>query len=122
MPKVMIIEDDNSMRFLLSTLLQLEDFQTIEDNGCGENEKIFQVIESEHPDVIYMDVHIGNKSGIDVLKIIRKNEAFNSIKILMSSGMDLSLECEQAGAEGFIMKPFMPEELIAKIKIMSANQ
>ncbi len=121
MPKVMIIEDDNSMRFLLSTLLQFEGFQAIEDNGCGENEGIIRIIEKERPNVIYMDVHIGNKSGIDVLKIIRKNEAMNSIKVLMSSGMDLSLECTQAGADGFIMKPFMPEDLIAQIKAMSAN-
>lgn len=120
MSKVMIIEDDNSMRFLLNTLLQLEDFQVIEDNGCGESEAIIGVMERERPDVIYMDVHIGNKSGIDVLKLMRQNKALDSIKVLMSSGMDLSLECTQAGAEGFIMKPFMPEELIDKIKEMSA--
>jgi DNA-binding response OmpR family regulator len=120
MSKIMIIEDDNSMRFLLNTLLQMEGFQAIDDNGCGDNEVIIHDIENERPDVIYMDVHIGNKNGIDVLKIIRKNEALNSIKVLMSSGMDLAIECEQAGAEGFIMKPFMPEELIAKIKSMCA--
>ncbi len=121
MPKVMIIEDDNSMRFLLSTLLQLEGFQVVEDNGCGESDGIIRVMERERPDVIYMDVHIGNKSGVDVLKIIRKNEILNSIKVLMSSGMDLSLECQQGGADGFIMKPFMPEELIANIKSLLAN-
>jgi DNA-binding response OmpR family regulator len=121
MPKVMIIEDDNSMRFLLGALLQLEGFQVIEDNGCGDNEGIIRVMEKERPNAIYMDVHIGNKSGIDVLKIIRKNEILNTTKVLMSSGMDLSLECTQAGADGFIMKPFMPEELIAQIKAMSAN-
>jgi len=119
MPKVMIIEDDNSMRFLLSTLLQLEGFQVIEDSGCGESEAIIAVMSSEHPDVIYMDVHIGNKSGVDVLKLMRKNADLNKLKVLMSSGMDLSLECTQAGADGFIMKPFMPEELIDKIKTMS---
>lgn len=121
MPKVMIIEDDNSMRFLLNTLLQLEGFQVIEDSGTGESEAIISVIDRERPDVIYMDVHIGNKSGVDVLKLMRTNKALDSLKVLMSSGMDLSIECTQAGADGFIMKPFMPEELIEKIKTMSVK-
>jgi DNA-binding response OmpR family regulator len=34
----------------------------------------------------------------------------------MASGMDLTSQCLQAGADGFILKPFMPDELIAKIQ------
>jgi DNA-binding response OmpR family regulator len=58
---------------------------------------------------------------VDVLKLMRTNKALDSLKVLMSSGMDLSIECTQAGADGFIMKPFMPEELIEKIKTMSVK-
>ncbi|NMC12215.1 MAG: response regulator [Chloroflexi bacterium] len=121
MPKVMIIEDDNSMRFLLGTLLQMEGLQVIEDDGCGENDAIIGIMEHELPDAVYMDVHIGNKNGVDILKLIRNTPALNSIKILMSSGMDHSNECMQAGANSFIMKPFMPEDLIAEIKNLTAS-
>ncbi|MEN6299140.1 MAG: response regulator [Anaerolineaceae bacterium] len=120
MPKIMIIEDDNSMRFLLGALLQLEGYQVFEDNGCGENEGIIAVLERELPDIIFMDVHIGNKNGMDVLKLIRNNSVLNEVKVLMSSGMDLTDECIQGGANGFIMKPFTPEDLIAQIKSLSA--
>jgi DNA-binding response OmpR family regulator len=72
------------------------------------------------PDVVIIDVHLRVGGGVDVngfelLRQIRRDEFLKDSKVIMYSGMDLRLESKQSGADDFIMKPFMPDELIRKI-------
>jgi DNA-binding response OmpR family regulator len=66
--------------------------------------------------LILLDVHLRNVSGFDLVKGLRQDEQLKTTQVLMASGMELSVECRQAGADGFILKPFMPEELVGKIR------
>ena len=63
-----------------------------------------------------MDVHIRQTNGLDILKKIRQDNRINAIKVLMSSGINKVEECNQAGANGFLMKPYMPDDLINWLK------
>lgn len=115
MYKLLLLEDDTTMLSLLCTLLEFEGFQVTPLNGAADIEKILQRMRSERPELILMDVHLPGISGFDLMRRMRKDEVLKSTKVLMSSGMNLSIESRQAGADGFILKPYMPEELVKKI-------
>lgn len=116
MHKILLIEDDTTMLSLLSTFLEIEGFQITPLNGEAGAEEILQRMRSEKPELILMDVHLPGVSGFDLVQRMRKDEVLKSTKVIMSSGMSLSVECRQAGADGFILKPYMPDELVKQIR------
>jgi DNA-binding response OmpR family regulator len=112
----MLIEDDDTMRSLLQTLLEFEGFQVLQLDGGMSLEDILERLRRDQPELILLDVHLRNLSGFDLVKQLRQDLDIKSIRVLMYSGMELSTECHEAGADGFILKPFMPEDLVATIR------
>lgn len=115
MPKIMLIEDDRTMLSLLTILLQMENFDVCSPSD-DRPEDILAAIRQEKPDVVLLDVNLRLGNGIDLLGKMRSEEELKYTRVIMSSGMDLSHECLQAGADGFLLKPYMPDELIKLIK------
>jgi DNA-binding response OmpR family regulator len=114
----MLVEDDPTMVELLSTLFQLEGFEVATMPG---EESILESVVRNDPDVIMIDVHLRlgggvEVSGFDLLKKIRAEETTREKKVIMSSGIDCRIKSREVGADGFILKPFMPDELINKVK------
>ena len=62
-----------------------------------------------------MDIYLNKLSGLDILKEIRSKPELLTTKIIISSGSDMKDFCVSNGADGFIQKPYMPEELIKMI-------
>ena len=113
MQKILLAEDDPTMLSLLKTLLRLEGFDTV---AFGDNDHLFETIYREKPDLILLDVHLSSGNGLEFLKVIRSNPAFNDLVVIMQSGMDLMDECLEAGANYFLLKPYNPNSLIESIK------
>jgi DNA-binding response OmpR family regulator len=116
MPKVMLIEDDATMLILLGTLLQMEGFQVAKVAKEETVDDLLSALRREKPDVALLDVHLHQISGFDLLSQLRQDPELKPIRVLMSSGLDCSTECLQAGADDFILKPYMPDELIRRIR------
>lgn len=117
MLKVMLIEDDPTMVSLLAMLLNLEGF-IVKTPTNHKMDALLNDILKEHPDLALVDVNLQNGSGLDLVREIRQEPEIMNTRILMYSGLYLKKECLQAGADGFIQKPFMPDELI---KLIHAN-
>ena len=100
MTKVMLVEDDASMMYLLKTLLSMEGFQVV---TLDITDDVISKARAEQPDVILMDVHLGGKNGIDVLTAMRKQEDLKKTVVIMSSGMNMEYECRDAGANAFLL-------------------
>jgi len=111
MKKIVLIEDDETMRTLLTTLLGMEKFNVLPINILSEN-AIVERIDNEHPDALLLDIHLKGGNGISILSKLRNNPSTRDLIILMTSGMDLSEDCIKVGANGFLLKPYMPDELI----------
>ncbi len=109
--KLLLIEDDKTMSMLLKTLLDFEGFETTTFSE-GDQDKIINLLKDIQPKILIMDIYINEINGIDLLEIIRKNIYFSDLKVLMTSGMDMQKECLEAGADGFMLKPYLPDELI----------
>jgi DNA-binding response OmpR family regulator len=115
-PKILLVEDDQTMLNLLHTLLQLEGFDVVQLNRVNDLNDILKKIQDEHPHLILLDVHMPYIDGFELLHYIREIEEGQTAHVLMSSGMDFSERCLDEGADGFILKPYMPEDLINTIR------
>ncbi len=113
MKNILLIEDDITMSNLLTMLLKLEGFSSTSINPATEI--IMDSIAKEDPDCIIMDVHLKFANGIEITKALKKKNNFRS-RIILTSGMDLEKECLDAGADNFLLKPYMPEDLIRILK------
>jgi len=113
--KVMVIEDDLNMFSLLQMLLEFEGYKVVFWEGGEEIQQIVEAVIREKPELILMDVHLRHLNGFEVLRSIRKKSELDQVRVLISSGVDMTEKSQQEGADGFILKPFMPDELIDKI-------
>ena len=119
MAKVMLIEDDATMLMLLGTLLDMEGFQVVKLANEQTPEEIVNTLRTEKPNVAMLDIHIRQMSGFDVVRLIRQDAEMKSLRVLMASGLDQHNECLAAGADSFMLKPFMPDDLIKRIRALS---
>jgi CheY-like chemotaxis protein len=115
MPKVLLAEDDVTMVSLLKTLLVMEGYQVT--TLLDQQGDLFENIRKEKPDVLLLDVYLGERNGVDILRQLRKTPDLKAIKVVMTSGIDKTDECLAAGANAFLLKPYMPEELIDKLRL-----
>jgi CheY-like chemotaxis protein len=111
--KVLLAEDDFTMVSLLKTLLKMEGFEvTALNTGSDVPAEVGQA----KPDILFLDVHFGNQSGVEIIQAIRKNKALSDLRVVMTSGMSMQEECMSAGANAFLLKPFSPDDLIRMLK------
>lgn len=113
MPRILLAEDDESMIYLLKTLLMLEGLEAVTMNP---KERVVDVIKRERPDAVLLDVHLGESNGMDIMRAIRQDEDIRNTVVIMCSGMSLNYECLEAGANDFVLKPYMPDDLLRTIK------
>ena len=113
MVKILLAEDDTTMVALLKTLLKMEGFEVL---ALDVEDDIPAAVDREKPDAIFMDVHLGDQSGMQVLEAIRKNPETAGVRVVMTSGLNVEEECLTLGANAFLQKPFMPDDLISVLK------
>jgi DNA-binding response OmpR family regulator len=113
MVKILLAEDDTTMVTLLKTLLKMEGFEVL---ALDVDDDIPAAVDRGKPDAIFMDVHLGDRSGMQVLEEIRKNPETSGVRVVMTSGLNMEQECMTLGANAFLQKPFMPDELINVLK------
>jgi len=113
---VLIVEDDPSLVELLSYNLQSEGFNTMVET---EGEGAIAAISERAPDIIVLDWMIPNLSGIDICRRVRAMPDRSDLPIIMltarSEETDKILGLE-AGADDYMVKPFSPKELAARIR------
>jgi len=113
MEKVLLAEDDATMVGLLKTLLKMEGFEVI---ALDVNPGFAAAVQPERPHALFIDVHLGGQSGMKILQSIRKNRDTANIRVIMTSGLNMRDECIRNGANAFLLKPFMPDDLISVLK------
>ena len=113
MSKVLIAEDDYTMVSLLKTLLTMEGFEVV---VLDIYEDVPSTVVQQKPDFLLMDVHLGGQNGMDIVENIRRDPENTGVNIVMTSGLNMQDECLQRGADHFLMKPFMPDDLLGLLK------
>jgi CheY-like chemotaxis protein len=110
--RIVIVDDDKTFRGLLVTVLELEGHEAL---AVAQPEAIVATVRQEDPDLVFMDIHIGQRDTLGALRDLKSDEALDDIPVVMTSGSDRGQECLDAGADKFLMKPFRPSEMVATI-------
>lgn len=116
MSRVMLIEDEIDLLALLKTLLEFEGYQVVTLPSGVDPQQILVAVRQDRPDLVFLDVYLRGANGLDVVRLLRQDVELQDVRVLMSSGMDLSQACLQAGADAFLPKPYMPDELTQTIR------
>jgi CheY-like chemotaxis protein len=111
-PKILIVDDDRTMVSLLQTLLELEGF-SVYSTPLGQ--AAVQLSREHQPDIVLMDVHLADGDGLTALRQLRADPELERTRVVMTSGLDMGDECQQAGSNDFIMKPYAPDQLVATL-------
>lgn len=112
--KVLIVDDDVTLGAILSTGLQLMDIEPIFQTSLAG---LQSVIETSHPNIILLDVEVGDSNSIDLIQQLKLYAAGIPI-IFMSSHIDAGYQSKAIleGATAFLKKPFDVEEVAAYVK------
>ena len=112
MPLVMVVDDDQDLAEMLSIVLT---GAGMEVDLVNRGDQVMDLFNSHTPDLVLLDVMLPGIDGIEVCKIIRES---SMVPIVMLTAKDdtqdvvLGLE---AGADDYMVKPFKPQELVARI-------
>jgi len=109
----MVADDDATMVSLLQTLLSMEGYQVV---AADINENIPAAVERDMPDVLLLDVYLPSANGLDVLDQLRQSTETKNLPVVMASGLNLKDECLKHGANDFLLKPYMPDDLLRILK------
>ena len=117
--KILIVDDEAHIRMLIGqTLEELEDegveFLTA-DNGVSA----LELIQSERPNLVFLDVMMPKMNGMDVCQKVKKELAINDVYIILltAKGQELDRKRgQEVGADVYMTKPFDPELLLSKAK------
>jgi len=116
MASVLIVEDDPTTVQLIEFLLRKNNFEVLIAQDGVEALKISR---EKKPDLILMDVMMPKMDGIEAIEKLQESEETQEIPIVILSALGQEMDVMrglQAGASGYIVKPFSPQELLDEIK------
>lgn len=114
MPKILVVDDDQDLAEMLGIVLNGSGFEVdLINNGDGA----LEIFRSSDPDLVLLDVMLPGIDGVEICRLIRK-ESMVPIVMLTAKGdtQDVVLGLE-AGADDYMVKPFNPSELVARLKV-----
>ena len=116
MTKVLVIEDNDNNRYLISFILKGEGFDVIE--AVTGEEGVEKVI-NERPDLVLMDIQLPGIDGLEATRRIRASPADGKIAIVALTSYAMSGDREHAlaaGCNGYVEKPINPDTIIDEIR------
>ena len=112
--QILVVEDDKSVRNLMSTTLKAHDYKYIvAENG---EEAILQA-STYNPDIALLDLGLPDMDGVEVIKKIRTWSNMPIIVISARSEDADKIEALDNGADDYLTKPFSVEELLARLRV-----
>jgi len=113
--KILICEDNPMAMKTLSVVLEREGFvaDVADDGNVG-----IEMLQKNDYDLLVIDIHLPYRSGLELIKFVRSEQGKDTPVIILSAFSDNQMQ-RQAGELGisdYIVKPFNPVDLVAKIK------
>lgn len=120
-PKVLIIDDDPSLRRLVQVVFDRDGFDTFLAHEGSEGVSLALM---NPPNIIILDIMMEGLHGFEVCKMLRANSSMRRTAIIIMSGRSYKPDIDMAmelGADSYIVKPFSSEEIL-KIAIEHMNE
>src|SRR3954453_2640174 len=107
-PYILVVDDDSDFRTGLKMALEMKGYQVEEaENG----ERALALLAEKPPLLVLLDLQMPVMNGREMLQRMRANAELRDVPVVIISGFGFEWEAELMGAQGYIGKPFEPEEL-----------
>ena len=113
---ILAVDDSPSMREMLATVLRESGFKVVE---AEDGVKALEVAKSQAVDVVLTDQNMPNMDGLSLVKNLRGLPAYRETPIMMlttESSAEMKQKGRDAGATGWMVKPFDPDKLVRMLK------
>jgi DNA-binding response OmpR family regulator len=114
--KVLVVDDSQAEISLMQSFLKQGGFHSV---GISDPTKIEETIEEERPSVILLDVVMPQRNGFQACRDLKGAAPYSQIPVILVTSKATPSDRywgEQQGANGYVAKPFTPEELISAVK------
>ena len=109
--KVLICDDEPYILESVSFIVREEGYQVL---TAGDGEQALQLLSSERPDLVLLDIMMPGKSGFDVCRELRGDKSMRGTYVILLTAMGQDRDMEdgyQSGADEYMTKPFNPRSL-----------
>ena len=112
--KILVIEDDDNIRYLVSTILETNDYQMIPAGTCQVGQMLFS---SHNPDLAILDLGLPDADGAEFIRFVRASSRMPIIVLSARDHEQDKVAALDAGANDYMTKPFGGAELLARIRV-----
>ncbi len=113
--KILICEDNPMAMKTLSVILEREGYEadTAEDGNIA-----IELLQKNIYDLMVVDIHLPYRSGLELVKFVRSDQGRDTPALMLTAFSDPQIQRQagELGISGYIIKPFNPSDLVAKIK------
>lgn len=123
MTNILIVDDHPLVRQGLVSLFSFEEDLSCIGEACN-NKEALQLMVEKKPDIVLVDLRLGNESGFDFVEKVSYMDNLNCKFIVLTSSAHLAdfQKAKEVGAHGYILKEALPEELLYAIRLVSSGR
>jgi CheY-like chemotaxis protein len=121
MAKILIAEDERDIRDLVAFTLRFAGHEVF---AASNGEEAVELAPRVNPDLILMDVRMPRMTGYEACKILKADPDLKDIPVVFLSAKGQDNEIQQglaSGAEDYLLKPFAPDQLTTRVKVILAK-
>ena len=111
--KVLVVDDDTALAEMIGIVLRAEGF---EPSFCSDGSEAVAAFHTARPDLVLLDLMLPGMDGIEVCARIREESGIPIIMLTAKSDTTDVVKGLESGADDYIVKPFNPKELVARIR------
>ncbi|MBX3312313.1 MAG: response regulator transcription factor [Microbacteriaceae bacterium] len=111
--RILIVDDDKSLAEMVGIVLRNEGFEAL---YAPSGDTALKIFESQKPDLVLLDLMLPGVDGIEVCREIRKTSGVPIIMLTAKGDATDVVNGLETGADDYVVKPFNPKELIARIR------
>jgi DNA-binding response OmpR family regulator len=113
------VDDEPHIRLLISRTLQDLEDEGVELLTANDGEAGLEMIQTEKPQLVFLDVMMPKKNGFEVCHTVKKELGMQDVNIILltAKGQEVDIQHgEEVGANFYLTKPFDPDDLLARAK------
>ena len=115
--RILIVDDERRTLLLMERALRdlQDEYEDVEILTASNGEEALQMIESDKPDLVYLDIMMPHVNGLDVCKTVKSQQETQDVYIVMLTAMGQEGDkqsAKDAGADLYLTKPFDPDKVV----------
>lgn len=111
--RVLVVDDDQALAEMLGIVLRKEGFEVA---TCGDGARALPMIRQFRPDLVLLDLMLPSMDGVEVCRLLRAESGVPVVMLTARTDTKDVVAGLEAGADDYVVKPFKPQELLARIR------